>query len=692
MPSNSSVLFNLAHAIVRDPEDKIVFWSKGAEQLYGWSAAEATGKISHELLQTQLPEPPEEIKAKLLRDGEWDGELVHTKRDGNRITIASHWVLHRDEQGRPSLILEINNNVTERQQNEERLRARERQQAAIAELGLRALSGFDLSVLMNEAVALIANTLDVEYCSVLELLPDGQELLVVAGVGWQEGAVGKAKVSASSDSQAGYTLASTAPVIVKDLRTETRFSSQLLLNHGVVSAMTVIIPGRARPYGVLGAFTTSLRTFTHDDINFLQASANVLAMAIERKQSEEEREQLLAREQEARHEAEEANRLKDEFLATLSHELRTPLTSMLGWARLLRSGMLHGEAVNRALESVERNANAQKQLIDDILDVSRIITGKLRLDVAPMNLVPVVEAAIDAVRPAAEAKNIQIQVHAGPRIGLVSGDAARLQQVAWNLLTNAVKFTPEGGRVEVHLERVDASARIRVSDTGRGIRPEFLPYVFERFRQGDAQSTRKHGGLGIGLALVRHIVEMHGGTVSAESPGEGLGATFTVTIPLARTYQKARRPGTGSSVAAIDKSQECPPRLNDLRVLVVDDDTDTLEFARTVLANCGAHVATATSANEALRLIEESAPEVLISDIAMPEMDGYALISQIRRLPANRGGRIPAIALTAYVREEDRMKAYVAGFQTHLPKPIEPHELITVVASFAGRTGKLEQT
>jgi len=423
----------------------------------------------------------------------------------------------------------------------------------------------------------------------------------------------------------------------------------------------------------------------HGRIDAIIATAQNIT---ERKEAERERARLLDNEQRLRAEAEEANRLKDEFLATLSHELRTPLTAVLGWARLLGSGELDERSAARAVEVIERNAEAQKQLIDDILDVSRIITGKLALEFEPVEPAAVVAAAVEAVRPAAQAKRIALNVLAHEETGPVSGDAARLRQVVWNLLNNAVKFTPEGGRVEVRVGREGTSARVEVSDTGEGIRPEFLPYVFDRFRQADATTTRRRGGLGLGLAIVRHLVELHGGTVSAESEGVGRGTTFTVTLPLARESARAGRSGEGTRAAPERRRRERaggPPSLGGLRVLVVEDERDTREFFASVLERGGAEVLTAENADEALRLIEGEHPDVLVSDIGMPGEDGYALIRKVRQ--CGDGSRnIPAIALTAYARESDKEKAIGAGFQAHLTKPVEPDELRQVVAGVARGT------
>jgi CheY-like chemotaxis protein len=392
----------------------------------------------------------------------------------------------------------------------------------------------------------------------------------------------------------------------------------------------------------------------------------------------------------ARKEAEEANRIKDEFLATLSHELRTPLTAIIGWSSMLRGNKLDETATATALETIERNAQAQAQIVEDLMDVSRIITGKLRLDVQTIELDSIISAAVDAIRPAAEAKNIRFQSLLDPQAGPVSGDPSRLQQVIWNLLTNAVKFTPKGGRAQVRLERVNSHVEITVSDTGQGIPPEFLPHVFDRFRQADQTHTRAHGGLGLGLSIVRQLVELHGGTVLAESAGVGQGATFVVQLPVMVARWQAgqperRRPtgGGGGGGGAL----ECPPLLAGLRVLVVDDEADARVLLRAMLEQCGSEVLTAASADEALELFEQWKPDVLVSDIGLPEEDGYSLIGRVRKLEAGRNGRVPAIALTAYARAEDRVRALKAGFQVHVPKPIEAVELVTVVASLASRTG-----
>jgi two-component system CheB/CheR fusion protein len=408
----------------------------------------------------------------------------------------------------------------------------------------------------------------------------------------------------------------------------------------------------------------------------------------ERKRAEEAIRAAYKLESAARAYSEQANRLKDEFLATVSHELRSPLNSILGWARMLRGKRLDKEESARALEVIYNSARAQNQLISDLLDVSRIVTGKSRLDVSRVNLIPIIEAAMDIARPAADAKNIRLISSLDPAAGLVSGDADRLQQVVWNLLSNAVKFTPSGGEVAVRLECDDASVTITVSDTGEGIEPDFLPFVFDRFRQFDSASTRTHGGLGLGLAIVRHLVELHGGTVSASSRGRGQGATFTVTLPLAVDRKEAselERDRLKESGEIPQSYAPLPYLLRDLRVLLVDDEPDARELLSLILLSYEAEVRACASAAEALQTLDEWRPDVLVADIAMPVEDGYELMRKVRAREPERGGLIPALALTAYTRANDARRAIRAGYQAHVPKPVEPAELAMAVANLAGR-------
>ncbi len=422
----------------------------------------------------------------------------------------------------------------------------------------------------------------------------------------------------------------------------------------------------------------------HDDAGRLVSVLSLVLDVTARKVAEEERAALLMRERDLRQHAEEADRLKDEFLATLSHELRTPLTSILGWASLVRNGEVEGANVDRALETIERNARSQARLIDDLLDVSRIITGNLRLDLRPIDLAPIVDAALDGLRPTAGAKQIQLHPDSDTKGCLVRGDPNRLRQVIWNLLLNAIKFTPRGGSVSVRLKCVEPHAQLTVSDTGEGISAEFLPYAFDRFRQAEGSMSRRQGGLGLGLAVVRHLVELHGGNVRAESAGEGQGSTFTVELPLAVERRDPARAEDRKREIERRKGERLA-RLDGLRVLLVEDDDDSRWLLGTMLKRQGAEVASTSSSFEALNAFEEAAPDVLISDLGMPEENGLELMRKLRMFPAGRGGLVPAIALTGYATPKDRERALAAGYQLHLAKPVEASELIAAIISLVGR-------
>ncbi|HMI83750.1 MAG TPA: PAS domain S-box protein [Polyangiaceae bacterium] len=436
--------------------------------------------------------------------------------------------------------------------------------------------------------------------------------------------------------------------------------------------------------GVLVGFAKVTRDLSerkrHEDERIALARAEEKRRAAE---ESERRAQVLAADlRHARDKAEEATRLKDDFLATVSHELRTPLNAILGWTRMLHAGSLGPEKSIHAIETILRNATAQNQIIDDLLDVSRIIAGQLRLEVDFINICEIVSSAIEVVRPGAEAKGLTIHAMLDPSTGMIKGDAGRLQQVLWNLLTNAVKFTPRGGRIHITLRRENSSVEIDVADTGKGVTPDFLPRMFERFTQQEASKSRSAGGLGLGLAIVKHLVELHGGTVEAHSNGEGAGTTFIVRLPLAPVYA-ARRDTPTSSVHAEDL--KFPSELGGLKVLVIDDEPDARELVQAVLAEGGAQVTLASSAAEAFEMIRAQRPDVIVSDIGMPDEDGYVFIRKLRELSREEGGRIPAVALTAYARAEDRRNALLAGFQNHAAKPIEPQELLIVIANLAGR-------
>ncbi|HVR70163.1 MAG TPA: ATP-binding protein [Vicinamibacteria bacterium] len=406
----------------------------------------------------------------------------------------------------------------------------------------------------------------------------------------------------------------------------------------------------------------------------------------EQKQAEEEREGLLADTKHARDQAEAASRAKDQFLATLSHELRTPLTSIVGWVYLLRSGQLDSDTVNRGLETIERNAMLQAQLVSDILDMSRIIAARFRLVVRPVDLTPLVAAAIDSLMPAARAKNLHVQPILDPSAGRVLGDPDRLQQVFWNLLSNAIKFTPEGGRVQVKLAVAEGSAEVTVEDDGVGIPSDFLSHVFELFRQRDSSNTRAHGGLGLGLSVVRHLVELHGGTVRAESAGEGKGARFAVRLPLLREGDGLAAHPDPAPPADVEPPVPDLPSLEGVGVLVVDAGAAVREVITDVLRRSGARVEGAGTAQEGLETVVRARPDVILTELDLPDESGYALLRKVRSLPDDAGGRTPAAVITTRARVEDRVEALLAGFQMHLDKPVRPAELVAVVANLAGRT------
>jgi PAS domain S-box-containing protein len=439
--------------------------------------------------------------------------------------------------------------------------------------------------------------------------------------------------------------------------------------------------GHARP-GVFTERAERLVTGVAAQAGLALDNARMFEMA---QRAAEERKALLESEREARNAAERMSEMKGEFLATLSHELRTPLNAIVGWAQMLRTRPASQEQLAKGLETIERNARLQAQLIEDLLDMSRITSGKLRLDIQQLHPAGVVEAAVETLATAADAKGIRLEKILDPSAGPISGDPGRLQQVMWNLLSNAIKFTPRGGKVQVLLQRVNSHIELSVADTGRGVKPEFMPQLFDRFRQGDPASTRSHGGLGLGLSIVKSLVELHGGSVEAHSPGEGLGTTVTVHLPLSvvrqsddveRTHPRSLPPEPGDFVTM---------ELAGLTVLVVDDQPDARELIKHVLEDCSADVLTAGSAEEALPIVATRQPHVLVTDIGMPGADGYELLRRVRELGPARGGRVPAIALTAFARSEDRARALRAGFHVHVAKPVDPSELVATVAAVAGR-------
>ncbi|HEY7182964.1 MAG TPA: PAS domain S-box protein, partial [Blastocatellia bacterium] len=535
-----------------------------------------------------------------------------------------------------------------------------------------ALARLTLDDLLREMLASIRELLATDSAAILLLTEDEQALSVRATIGLEDTAMGLR--IPLGQGVAGSIAASRAPLAVEDLSAVEVINPELRRNARSLIGAPLIVEGRL--IGVINAGATRLRRFTEDDVRLLQLAADRVALAIEHVR-------LYEVERQARRQAEEANRMKDEFLALVSHELRSPLNAVLGYAALLRYGRLDSQRVKHAADVIERSGKAQTQLIDDLLDTARIISGKLRLEIGPVDLALVIEQAVQTIRPASDAKGISLETDLPSEIVQITGDPVRLQQVVWNLLSNAVKFTPQGGHVEARLERVDPHICITVSDTGKGISPDFLPYVFDRFRQADASSARRYGGLGLGLALVKYLVELHGGTVEAASAGEGQGATFRVTLPVRAVTTSLGE--AGGAPVTVRSSGE----LAGIRVLVVDDENDARELIETVLTQYGAEVVAVSSAEEAYSLITatppQELPDVMVTDIGMPGEDGYSLIRRMREWERALGAHIPAVALTAYGRIEDRVRALNAGFQMHVAKPVDPSELAAVITSLIRR-------
>jgi PAS domain S-box-containing protein len=669
-----------------DSQQRYRFNNKAYEEWFGHTRTEVYGRHLRELLGEAAYEAIRPHVEAALRGERVTYEMILPYKEGGARYASAAYIPDVDERGEVRGFVAVVTDMTERKHREE-LRA------FLAEASTTLASSLDYQATLS-SVARLAVPHVADWCAV-DVAGDGGEILRLAvahvdpeKVRWAEELQQLYPHDPDAPQGVPAVIRTGKPELYAEIPDSLLEASardeehlRLLREVGFTSAMVVPLVARGRVFGAITFVTSeSGRRYTEEDLAFAEDLGRRAGIAVDNAQLYEEARR-------GREEAERANRLKDEFLATLSHELRTPLTVMVGWTHLLRSGQLDRASAENALEVIERSARSQTQLIDDLLDVSRIITGKLRLDVRAVDLGSVITAAADSVRPAAEAKGIHLQTLLDPSAGAISGDAARLQQVVWNLLSNAIKFTPKGGRVQVRLERAGSQVELTVSDTGKGIKPEFLPFVFDRFRQADQSYTRAHGGLGLGLAIVRQLVEMHGGTVRVASRGEGLGAAFTVELPLLPV--RVEEPGEAESAypaAGSGVGLECPPQLEGLRVLVVDDEPDTLEMLAAVLAGCGARVVATRSAAEALELVERERPDVMVSDIGMPEEDGISLIRKVRALPEARGGRTPAAALTAYAREEDRIRALRAGFQIYVPKPVSPSELATVVANLAGRT------
>jgi PAS domain S-box-containing protein len=684
-------------AIVDSSDDAIVgktldgvitSWNRGAQRMFGYTAAEAVGRHITLVVPEDRHAEEHEVLARLRR-GERIEHFTTERRakDGRRIIVSLTVSPIRDAAGRIVGASMVARDITERELALERRRRDEHNARflAYASAELANLSDYRRTL---QTVARLSVPAFADWCAVDVLREDGTlERVAVMHSDAGKEALAAALQRAWPDRSAPRGVAK----VLRDARSDWSpdIPESLLqafaadeehrrLLHELGPKSYICVPVRSRR-DVAGALTfvtaESGRHYTEADVRVAEDLAYRVSVAIENASLYQALQQ--------------ADRRKDEFLATLSHELRTPLNAIVGWTHVLRESAGASDTARKAAEIIHRNALAQNQLISDILEVSRIVAGKVRLDIGPVDLGAVIQAAIDAVQPAAEAKHVQVELALDPKAGPITGDPERLQQVAWNLLSNAIKFAPaHGGRIQVRLEAAPSHVRLTVEDNGPGIAADFLPYVFDRFQQADSSSTRKHGGLGLGLAIVRHLVELHGGTVRADNRAGGHGAIFTVELRR-RTAAATASP---AMIERLPRAEEAvwlqsAPSLRGLRILVVDDEPDARDLVAMVLERCGAQVTAVSSAREGLHVLSEARPDVLLSDIEMPEQNGYDFLRQVRHLPAERGGLTPAAALTAYASTADRMKTLEAGFQIHVPKPVQPPELVAVVASLVRGPG-----
>jgi PAS domain S-box-containing protein len=687
--------------IATDLSGTITFWNRHAERLYGWAAEEAVGRNILEVTPAETShEQAAEIMSWLAAGHAWSGEFDVRRRDGASFpAMVTNTPIH-DEGGGLIGVVGVSADVSERRRAEVAVREAERRALREYETLLHRLTHLAESMgTARDHLTIFRDLRDFAVVSVpcvgifISLYDEGRDVRV-ATYGWGDGAEVDVSVlppmPVASEGPNSRAVRTRQVVITNDYwETKQKGLGQLGVlvgpDNGLRPQSSLVVPmaTMGRIVGTVEVQSYENHVYREEHITAMKMAANLAAVAIENMR-------LFQYETSARAAAEEASRLKDEFLATLSHELRTPLTAILGWASMLRANRLNEKTFNMAVEIIERNARTQQQIVDDIIDVSRIITGKLLYDAEPVDLRQVIEAALDTVRHAATAKSINLRSDFEPGVGSVMGDPRRLQQVVWNLLLNAVKFTPIGGKVGVRLEHAGTHARITVKDTGAGIRPDFLPFVFDRFRQGDQSTTRVHGGLGLGLSIVRHLVELHGGTVRVESEGEGRGSTFMVELPLLETRSvggglRTQEREADDKSATLNHQSEV---LKGLSVLVVDDEPDALGLIKAILEMKGASVTAVESAGEAWRALEGDWPDLLVCDIGMPGEDGYQLIRRIRASESARGRKLISIALTAYAGEIDRSLALEAGFDLHVGKPVDPADLIVTIAELIEHKGQ----
>jgi PAS domain S-box-containing protein len=646
----------------------IVSWNSGAQRLLGYTETEALGCNGRMIF---TPEDKEQGRAEwemqtARTEERVENERWHVRKDGSQFWASGLMMPLQNQAGNIQGFVKILQDKTTQRQAEQRLQL-------LYETTRDLLATQHPMELMNNLFSKLSAQLELHsYYNYMAEAKDNRTVLHLRNYGGiSDDAARSIEWIEFGQYLCGMVAQERRQVVFNQAQISTHPNAQLICSMGITAYAGYPLIVRGRLLGTLSFASVTRTHFTPEEIDLLQSTCEQMAIAIERAN-------LLMSIQQQAEQLQQANRIKDEFLAIVSHELRSPLNPILGWSKLLQTQTLDQAKTTQALGTIARNAKLQAELIEDLLDISRILRGKLSLNVSPTDLVSTIQAAMETMRLAALAKSIQMNATLEANIGLVSGDSSRLQQVVWNLLSNAIKFTPSGGRVDIRLERLGYVAQITVSDTGKGIHPDFLPHVFDYFRQENGATTRKFGGLGLGLAIVHHLVELHGGTVQAESPGEGQGATFTVRLPLMPTSPQINQESSSSELAS---------DLTGIKVLIVDDDADTREFVAFLIEQYGADVISVASAGEALVALTRSQPDVLISDIGMPEVDGYMFLRQVRALPPKQGGLMPAIALTAYAGEIDYQQAMLAGFQRHVPKPVEPEVLMGVIADLVQQSG-----
>ncbi|MGE0132936.1 MAG: ATP-binding protein [Blastocatellales bacterium] len=677
---------------IADREGRLLFVNAAGRRMAGLEQADALASM------TMLDFHPEwacriinqEGIPSALQNGYWAGETAALSPGGVEIPVSQVIIAHRNSDGQVEYFSTILRDITERKRAE-MIQVRLRHQAALRAAVSLALAerGGSLPEVLRQCAEAMTQFLDVALTRIWLSRPEEMALELVADAGTRTEEV------AASEFDAGQFDINWIAETMFSYSTSDALNDQRIGNQEWIrreqGATFAAFPLKSEDK-LIGALAVFARCHLEDDtLDELASLAGMMARGVERRRDDEELAQSLARERAARLAAEEASRLKDDFLAIISHELRAPLTSILGWTQMLRAGALDEASVARALHTIERNVTTQAHLVGDLLDASRMAAGNLQIEMRPVDLASVIESAVDAVRPLIQEKRLRLQISLEPWVGSFNGDQERLKQVMWNLLSNAIKFTPPEGLIEIRLERLEDKALLIVSDTGQGISPEFLPHVFDRFRQADGSSTRKHarfGGLGLGLAIVKRLVELHGGAIYPYSRGEGQGCDFMITFPLATRQQAGHETSHRYIQTDEGTGDERSSALGGVRILVVDDEFDTREVLGAMLARYGAEVRAVESAAEAIRVLVKWNPDVLVSDVGLPGEDGYELIKKVRALHANQGGAIPAIALTAYAGSQDRQRALSNGFQTHLAKPIEPVQLARIVARAAGRDVK----